>query len=269
MLGKIIKYDIKATARYFIPLYVGLAIITLCNKLFLEVIPTSDPTGIATTIQAVFMFLYVIFVAAAAIMNFVILVVHFYRNMTGDEAYLTFTLPVKTSALINSKILVSALWTFLSSLFTMLSISVLLMGHGFFEEMNWIFRQFMFELQRTPYRGQIILFITLLIIALILSLLFSNLVYYASISLGHLFGKYRVLGSIVCYVAFHVVTQIIMSVIMVSYGMSNRFTSPQSPSEVMTMINQFMAITIVFTLVTNVIYYVITNYVFSKKLNLE
>ena len=37
MLGKLTKYEIKATARIFLPLYAGLLLFALINKVFIEI----------------------------------------------------------------------------------------------------------------------------------------------------------------------------------------------------------------------------------------
>lgn len=42
MLGKLLKYEYKATSRYFIGLYIVLALLTIGNKIMLIIEDTSD-----------------------------------------------------------------------------------------------------------------------------------------------------------------------------------------------------------------------------------
>lgn len=273
MLGKIIKYDIKATARYFIPMYVGLAILTLFNKLFLELLPFRQMDdsiffNILNSIRTIFLTLYILYIIAAVIMTMVIIVVHFYKNMTGDEAYLTFTLPVKTTSLVNGKLIVATMWTLLTGIFCILSVGLLVAGHGYISEFFDVMGQMFRELGASSYRGEIISISVVVLILCFISLLSGTLMTYASMALGHLFGKHRIIGSIVCYIGFNVGSQMIMTITLLISSLS------QYSNRVMfdEFYPSFMAMMIISTIVTAAItaaYYFITVYVFSKKLNLE
>ena len=42
MLGKLLKYEYKATSRYFIGLYIVLALLTIGNKVMITIKATTD-----------------------------------------------------------------------------------------------------------------------------------------------------------------------------------------------------------------------------------
>lgn len=108
MLGKLIKHDLKSTARV-IP-FLFLAVILMgavaAVGILLE-LPVMEGTG---------WILMVLSSVAAVIVTFVLVIRHFYKNLYGREGYLTFTLPVSTGRILASKFIVGTMWLVLSYL---------------------------------------------------------------------------------------------------------------------------------------------------------
>ena len=114
MLKKCLKYDLKAslflwsilsTAMIFLAAPAGLSIGQL----------NSDTEGIMNAVAGLCIFVYYILTIAYFISGIGLGVYRFYQNFRTDEAYLTFTLPVKRKTLLHSKLL-ATLITFLSTL---------------------------------------------------------------------------------------------------------------------------------------------------------
>lgn len=57
-------------------------------------------------------------------MTSVFIVMHFYKTMVSDQGYLTNTLPVKMSTLINAKLLSAVLWEIIAGVLFILSIFI-------------------------------------------------------------------------------------------------------------------------------------------------
>ena len=94
MLGKLLKYEYKATSRYFIGLYIVLALLTIGNKIMLIIEDTSDvQLRVVDILFGIIMASYVIAIIAIAVATVVLMLRRFYFNMLKDEGYLTFTLP--------------------------------------------------------------------------------------------------------------------------------------------------------------------------------
>lgn len=108
MLGKLLKYEFKATMRIFIPIYIALMAVALVNRIF-RMGGIRFGYGISTTI------LVVLFMTLGVI-TLVMIVQQFEKNLLGDEGYLMFTLPVKTESLMFSKIIISIVWMILSGI---------------------------------------------------------------------------------------------------------------------------------------------------------
>ena len=108
MLGKLMKYDMRYMARILPWLYLGAFCLSLlCGAFFLFV-----PEGLLLEIgSGIIMYVGTMFVETLVIMTVVFIIMRIYRSLFSDEGYLTFTLPVKNSTVINAKILTGAIWT--------------------------------------------------------------------------------------------------------------------------------------------------------------
>ena len=106
MLRKLLKYDFKALFKFWwiaalinlaLSIFGGLfTLIQSCNYWIAELL--SNFTGGA-------IFLVNCSYVALIIVSFVLIFIRFYQNFFSDEGYLTFTLPVKRSQLLNSKVI--------------------------------------------------------------------------------------------------------------------------------------------------------------------
>lgn len=108
MLGKLLKYEIKHSARYTMVIYGVTAIFALITGIAL--IANSTWLGVTGCFA-----LYVAGIASVVV-TLVSVIKNFYDTLYGRQGYLTFTLPVKCSTLLLSKVIVSFLWIIVSFL---------------------------------------------------------------------------------------------------------------------------------------------------------
>ena len=120
MLGKLMKYEIKATSRTFLPLYFVLLVSALINRLLGPL--TQDSIRIPNIIS---MSLYVIILIGMFVMTFIVMISRFYKNLLSDEGYLMFTLPVKTWQHISGKLIISVIWITISFIMAIASIFII------------------------------------------------------------------------------------------------------------------------------------------------
>lgn len=116
MLKKLLRYDFKAVLRYwwiaaltsFGLALLGSACIGLLNfeKDLPELVDVTASLGLFTVILGF---------SAFSILSIILIFIRFYRNLFTDEGYLTFTLPVKHSHILNSKLIMSCVMVILSS----------------------------------------------------------------------------------------------------------------------------------------------------------
>lgn len=276
MLKKLIKKDFQATARTFLPMILGFVVVSILAKILFEAgfmssvnnNFTSDTNEFMVVSSVIFIALYIIYVIAFFILTYVFIVNDFYKTMVSDQAYLTHTLPVKTSALINSKLIIAIFWQCVVYLLVFLSFLLFLMGH--MPQIPWqeLAADFYGTLGMEPRQ-----YTTFMIVCMVIGAFSSPLMLYASVAIGHLFGKHKILGAILSYIGIYTVMQIICTIAMVAFGYS--FTAALNANTTSnqtfysTFFNSYMWFAIIFSTVTSIIFYIITNYVMRKKLNLE
>ena len=110
MLKKLLKYDLRAIFKYWWILAissVGLSIIGGTCLYALMNFEDNDPNAIMILVAVLGIVATVIGLSAFLIVTEILIFVRFYKNFFTDEGYLTFTLPVKRSQLLNSKLIVT------------------------------------------------------------------------------------------------------------------------------------------------------------------
>jgi hypothetical protein len=93
----------------------------------------------------------------------------------------------------------------------------------------------------------------------------SILMIYASIAIGHLFHSHKLIGAFAAYIGINTFLQIAVSLLI--YMASLLFNNTLNDiNAVRTLV---FPVTIVALALLNVIFYLVTNYIFQRKLNLE
>jgi hypothetical protein len=279
MLGKLLKYEIKATGRTLVLLYVALLILSVINKIFIGGEFSSQSSDFLYGIpKMVTMVIYVCIMIAIFVVTFFVIIQRFYKNILGDEGYLMNTLPVSAWQNIVSKLLIGMLWSIVS--FIIAVISIFIMGFTLDDISKGI------ELIKEGYtiaapycNGKLHLLIVEFIIICFIQLAANTLKIYASISIGHLFNQRRILSSFAAFLIITVMENMLSTIIMIpfmpkverigqvienSIGNISVFTQNVVP-----MIHGLFIFSIILDIVLFIIFFVITNYILNKKLNLE
>lgn len=93
MLGKLIKYDMKALNRFLILIHGFLLFAALLVRFFLtgRVLVETPKDG---TLLGLSFLLFFLIIMGVSFGTFIVITVRFYKNLFSDEGYLTRTLPV-------------------------------------------------------------------------------------------------------------------------------------------------------------------------------
>lgn len=268
MLSKLFKYEIKATARLFIPLYLTLLIFSLINRFLLPISRMNNsPSTLYHMAFTIAMSLYVLLIAGTMVITLFVMIQRFYKNLLGDEGYLMLTLPVQSWKHILCKLFVSMGWTLISSIVAVCSVLIIASQHitpDFFRDFFSGIGEIKNYLGSTAY-----LIGFELILGALLSLASTILMIYAAIALGHLFNKYKLLASFGMYLALNMLTQIVVTLVTFVFinpgKYSFTYSSMPSPAD----ISIFFLFSILCSVAVNTAYFMLTNYVLKKKLNLE
>ncbi|MDD4796374.1 MAG: hypothetical protein PHO66_01235 [Eubacteriales bacterium] len=272
MLGKLLRYEIKSTARLFLPLYAALAVLGLLNRLFLSISRLPAASFVLSLPAATGTAIYALTVMAAFVMTFVVMIQRFYKSLLGDEGYLMFTLPVSPAQHLVAKLTVSCLWIFASMAVTAVSLLIMLANGQFFNSLSAGLASALQHLMQFDPNAVTWAALGAEFVALaILGTLSSILMIYFSISLGQLSNRYKLLTAVGAYLGVNAVLQ----------ALSTLLTLPMAFPAVADAIESFFSAYpiaslhvaagagLLGALLLCAAFFLGTNYLLSKKLNLE
>lgn len=278
MLGRLLKHEFKSYGFSMGIIFLAGGLMALFMKI-LSMLPYNDNARDGIQMLMVFGFVLVMLLMNIAVQ--VMIVVRFYSTTVSDQAYLTWTLPAKTSTIIWSKLLGGLFWR-------LICVAVIaVIGVIFFTGSYWLWHEeltgmFFYgditpgmmlheaikELAGNVSSKEIAGFVLYYISAFIWSIA-GLLLIYMCIGIGQLFGKYRVVASIGFYFLIMIVVQIISTIGVavisgISYNVSN------SDSVLMGRYGFIPSIiSLAVALIASVVIFVITNILFDRHLNLD
>lgn len=130
MLKKLIKHEFKDTMRLFIPMFGFIVVLTPIFSLMMSLGSQPYNENTADALSLVFgsgIIGYCLLLFGLLIVTQVLIAIRFYKTMTSQEAYLTFTLPAKTGQLLFAKWLVSFVWYILACGIALISILIVVL----------------------------------------------------------------------------------------------------------------------------------------------
>ena len=264
MLGKLLKYELKATSRVFIPLYIAILVVSIVNGLSLN-LEILNIQGLATIVlMCLFISLFVI--------TIVVTIQRFNKNLLKDEGYLMFTLPVSSKHLVLSKYLTSLIWTFLSFIVAFLSFTIIFMiptykyfdFSYFINEFNLLFSNML----NLNILGQFIKIILLMIISY--TIFIFNV--YLALSVGQLpiFNRFRNVSSFIGFLVINLLISYVQNIV------DNAFVNIEaidnvnySIDSISSIVSKGLNVAIIINIIIILVLFFATSYILNKKLNLE
>ena len=198
MLGKLMKYEFRATAIYFLPIYVVLVLVSGLRYV-VSLISQKFSNGFAAFSGFSLSAIYLLLALGLAITTFIVIIIRFYKNLLGTEGYLMFTLPVSVEQNILAKLIPSVVWFFGSCVLGMLTIA---------PAMGLRFNDNPFTMFTGIHLGDVpkILLAVLMVIG---SIAGTFLFYYLCMCIGQMFNSHRFLASAGAYIVIQTVLQIL------------------------------------------------------------
>lgn len=260
MLSKLIKHEFKATARFLLPLYLILLLISIINRVVFQF---DYAEGVLELIPGFFIFTYIITIFAIFAVTFFTMVLRFYKNLVTDEGYLMFTLPVKVTQLIFSKFITAFTWIIVSVACILGSLFVTFATQ---EGLNELVAQVnnAFDELHMAFGGNTLLVIIEMALFILSSIAATILIIYVSIAIGQLVHGHRILGSFGAYLGIYMITQFIGVIfVLIGYLVIPNF------EDSFVVIKFVFPFVIIFQTLGSLVAFSITNYLFKNKLNLE
>ena len=228
MLGKLIKYEFKATYKFMLMLYGILLALSLMLSVGLR-LNVQDVINSFTNrfnigglimmiIAVMFMILFAIISASVLCGMFFYSIVRFKNNLLGNEGYLMHTLPAKESDHIFAKLIVSVIWTIAGVLVISSSKAIA----ELFSQLPALIKMWYIH-----YRNMIpefVLYVVEIIICCIVNLVYMYLHIYASMAVGYSFNSHKALISVGTYIGIAAVFNIIKGIAIIPFqtlGMFN------------------------------------------------
>ena len=292
MLRKLCKYEFRSIFRTIIPIYIVVIAVSIITSISIAMnvdyadvkyvdnsVQWAIEMNLPYKLQHIFTFVmslaYFAVMVALFVLTVVIILQRFYKGLLCDEGYLMFTLPVKPWQLITSKGITAFVMTILSGIVSCISIFIMMLGSlpyplkflaELFSLQNWV-RIFGQLNETVPMWG---VYVLEFIILVIISSLASLYQIYASMAIGHLAKKNRILMSVVAYVAISMILSFVGGI----FGVFSALTIQSSQNYLSINAGEaFLHALLIFSVITSIIefvvFFVITERILSKKLNLE
>lgn len=269
MLGKLMKYEWKATWKLLLSANILTVVMTVLARCMVSLMDQAGHSDFRMVdfMAVMVLFTYVGSMFAVCIGTTIYLIHRFYTSTYGDQGYLLHTLPVDTHHIIIAKVLVSAAWVTINIVFIYLSVIFLLATSS---EILHSMMEGMVDVIEYLGAEKISLFtVVMTLIAFIFSIFARVLKVGACISLGQLSSNHKLMLSFAWYVGIYVVEQMFQGVyfaIMVYVQEKAAYRSYWSYGSYFD--NQWET-TLLAAILSCVAYYLLTWYVMDKKLNLD
>lgn len=278
MLGRLFKYELKATSKVLVPIDIAFIAITIISRVSIDL--QVDEGSLWSFINGMGLFVFIISAITMFVATAIVIIWRFYRNTSSDEGYLLFTLPVKVDYIIISEFLCALIWGFLMSVFAVLGIFLMIFNRNVDDNIiNFsYFGNILSSLTADGIKAIFYLFLDILI-----STFQEIMSIYCAISLASLFNKHRLIFSATFYIGLLIVVNafaiLIMNIVEKIFpsGVYNAYSEDISFSDIVTSWNTDVAPIInsvvsivdwVFLVVVISIEYIIIRKILSKNLNI-
>ena len=278
MLGKLLKYDVKALSRVLVPVHIAALAVGLGAAACFFGADTIDSSfggwssssGYAASILVMLAMtgafcLFALFMASAATL---FTIVHrFYKNLFTDEGYLTLTLPVTANQHIASKVIAALIWLLVDAVVVgacayLASIAAM----GFSGDFDDTIPYYMLMSSYGFSSIESFASFALSVATASLQVLTMVLTAYAAFALGSaLAAKHKVAAGIGLFFALswaaglvHSIKSVMLATTIV-YDMSYNYQAANMLSS---------GVTLVLYLVTSIVFYAVCVYVIDRKTNL-
>jgi len=214
MLGKLLKYEFRATGRSMLPVLGVLTLLVLLANISVRLLDRTAGAFL-TILLIMVIFLTVIAVIVSELLPIIVMIQRFHKNLLSSEGYLMHTLPASVHSLVWSKVIVSLVWMFLTNVIifllgglsvmhlTNMNLGAFLEGFPSVEEI----REFLSSVGLSM--GDLYLFLGEMVVAVVLSGIVTCLQFYAAMSLGYSFTNHKGLMSVLCFVGILIVLNVL------------------------------------------------------------
>lgn len=269
MLGKLLKYELRATGRQVLPLCGGMVAFALLRRLLGLLQITRAWPGLDDALDSLGIGLFTLLLIACTVAVFIVLIMRYYRNLYTDEGYLMNTLPVSASQNLLAKTFAAVIWQVVALAALLISVFISVVDTNVSRQIALAFAEISIEFQHLSilYQSLVPLIVVETILLFLVSAFASMLQFYASISLGQFIRRHRVLGAVVFYFGLNFAFSVLSMLVMLPLGLlGNRFTAANMLPQAIAL---SFGLTLLLTLIEGIVCFFLARWCLSKKLELE
>lgn len=280
MLGKLVKEEFSSYRMSVGITFLAGVIFTIFMKIVC-MLPYQKDAKYLIQYMGFYGYYYIIMLMSVAVG--ILVIVRFYCTMVGDRGYLTWTLPVKSSTIIWSKLLGGLFWKMITFIVTIVLFLVFLVGKYWVilndlamdvtlnETNDDVLHEILDELLKM-FRPEYLIPMFLFLITLLVYQVMPQLLLYFCIAIGQLFGKWRIVASIGCYFVLMIIMEIFMIAgiaVLAVGGVSAASVGFFENMSIFGIINFVLSIVLAVGIILSVVFFLFTNMILKKHLNLE
>ena len=220
MLGKLLRYEIRATGRFFLPCFAGVLGMSVLSRIFWSLQLHGANSRLLGILTAVFTLLLTLMAVASVIIATLGVIYRFYKNLLSNEGYLMHALPVRPWEHVMAKLLSAILWSILSIVAGALCVLILgSLAEGFWSDLRQLWDQLWAALALAYQEIGLHLPVLLLMVLLLLLLMGAGniLLYYTAMSFGQRSDRHKILVSIGVYFLLLFCLQMLMAVLSLDF----------------------------------------------------
>lgn len=265
MLGKLIKYDLKVSAKLFILLHAAYLLVCVISRfLYMDNLNFQGPAEPVVISLTLFISVLTILMTALMIFTELHIALRFYRSMFSREGYLSWILPVSGTQHLWAKIISGYILAVADIIIIAAGALILVTGRNITSAYSLIADEMTLELGMPLGKFALLLFIFYVV-----SCISTVIMVYFCIVVGQLFPGHRVLCAIAVYFIMATALQIIALLIMLALGVfpGYNFFAAKGQTMAAYTINIF-SVSAVLTIIITIAQYAVTHYIMNKKINL-
>lgn len=287
MLNKLIKNEFKATARVFLPAYGIFAALLVMERLSMVLASSQSKAEgflgmVASMTITIFTVLTVLGLIALLLAPVIYAIVRFYKNLLGDEGYLSFTLPVTPGQHLKAKLLAACVWEAVTFLVAAVCGVLFFLTVDAGEVRVFFAAAGLFLSTGYEAVGAWLILVAALVLFALLSQLAANfLSLYNAMSMGQTANKHKLLASAGIYIGINMAVSFLLQAagtgILFLCGegwvkqIESIFAAASTETIAVTFCQAFAVLLAVITVLNGLLatgYYFLSRFFLTKKLNL-
>lgn len=206
MFSKLLKYDMKAIAKYWWIAAATSPIIAVFGGFCLNIAASRISSEFLEFVSGLGFIISIVGLIAFSVLNQVLILVRFYKNFFTDEGYLTFTLPVKRGQLLFSKLLSAVLFSVFTVIILAFDVTALIATYkpNVFFSFDWIkdFSRFVSGIY-DAIGGYLFVYIAEALLAMLIMSVFGIISFYVCLTFAAwITKKHKILSAVGIYYLF-------------------------------------------------------------------